>query len=255
MTSIASKGETRLLFRPQKGALGSAVGFTASIVNRRLSARWVVFVMLFGFASFFPRQARSQPKSSVKCRVVVVGYTGGLDTPGNPYSGIVEIRDRLRALNHPDLCVRTFSAYTWWHGYHWVRSKFGIAGSQVLSSEELAAGPKVIVYGHSFGGWATHSLSRRLQGNGIPVVLTVQIDTVGIKDTAVPTNVGEAANYHRKAFFPPYGQSEIYATDPGKTRILGNFYIAHVNHLGVARAQEVSDMVVNKVEALYEMPE
>lgn len=184
----------------------------------------------------------------------MVGYVGGLDTPGNPGSGIVQIRDRLHGLNHADLCVRIFSAYTWWHGYRWVLSKFVVGEEGKVSPAELSHGPKVVIYGHSFGGWASLSLARRLQENDIPVELTVQIDSVGLTDKTVPPNVKESANYYRRAILPPYGKTKIHAGDPDKTQILPSIRV-HANHIAVARASGISDLVIEKVQELYEAPE
>jgi pimeloyl-ACP methyl ester carboxylesterase len=176
--------------------------------------------------------------------VIVVGYVGGLDFPSNPYSGIVQIRERLKKMEPAGLCVETFSAYTWWHGYDWLMKRLQDSGA----AEPLAGAretPKIIIYGHSLGGWATLSLSRRLAARKIPVELTVQIDSVGLTDGTVPSNVKEAANYYRQAVLPPYGRHEISAKDSGATEILGNFYVAHANHLSVTQVAAISDLVVS----------
>jgi pimeloyl-ACP methyl ester carboxylesterase len=226
----------------------------ASTVHNRIRVASVGLTAIFMFVALFPSEARAENGSPQACKVIVVGYVGGLDTPGNPSSGIVQIRDRLRSLNHADLCVRTFSAYTWWHGYDWVRSKLPLGEDGKVSSVALSRAPKVIVYGHSFGGWASLSLSRRLQAINIPVELTMQIDSVGLTDKTVPPNVKESANYYRRALLPPYGNARIQAADPDRTRILPSVRV-HANHIAVARAPEISDLVVGKVVALYEAPE
>ena len=183
------------------------------------------------------------------CKVIVVGYVGGLDFPDNPYSGIVQIRQRLKKMERAGLCVETFSAYTWWHGYDWLMKR-------LKDSEEAAPGagaretPKIIIYGHSLGGWATLSLSRRLAAQHISVDLTVQVDSVGLTDATVPSNVKEAVNYYRRAVLPPYGRHKIAAKDPAATEILGNYYIAHANHLSVTQAQAISDLIVSTATRL-----
>jgi pimeloyl-ACP methyl ester carboxylesterase len=184
----------------------------------------------------------------------VVGYVGGLDTPNNPYSGIIQIRNRLRGLKYEGLCVDTFSAYTWLDGYSWLMKQLAASG-EIASAAKEGAGPKIIIYGHSLGGWATLATSRKLAIKNIPVELTVQVDSVGLTDAVVPANVKQAANYFRHAYVPPYGRTKISAQDPGATQILGNFRIERANHVSVAMAPAISDLIVAKVKALYDAPE
>ncbi len=219
----------------------------------RYAAR-AAFITLLLLAAISPVEARSTVLKPTACRTIVIGYVGGLDAPMNPFSGIVMIRNRLRRLNYPGLCARTFSAYTWWHGYDWIRSQVDADGDGQLSVEELARAPKIVVYGHSFGGWATLSLSRRLEAAKIPVELTVQIDSVGFADTSVPPNVVAAMNYYRRGVIPPYSASRIHAEDPAETDILGNVRV-HANHVTVVRSRQISDLIVEKVRALYATPE
>jgi hypothetical protein len=68
-------------------------------------------------------------------------------------------------------------------------------------------------------------LARELDRVGIPVLLTVQVDSVAKfwqSDGIIPDNVAAAVN-----FYQPYGwihgRSKITAADPSKTEILGNY--------------------------------
>lgn len=68
-------------------------------------------------------------------------------------------------------------------------------------------------------------LARDLNRAGIPVLLTVQVDSVAKfwqKDSVIPENVAAAVN-----FYQPHGmvrgRPEITAADPTRTRILGNY--------------------------------
>jgi len=189
------------------------------------------------------------------CQVVVVGYTGGLETATTSASGIVWIRDRLRTLDVPNLCVHTFSAYNWPHGYRWVRRQFGAQNDAQLTPDVIRNGPKVVIYGHSFGGWATVSLARRLQQAGIPIELTVQVDSVGLTDKTLPTNVRESANFYERNTEILHARGTIHAQDPLRTRILENVHLLHGNHYTVSRNPQISDLIVGKVLALYQAPE
>jgi len=206
--------------------------------------------VLICFLAIFSSRACAEPKSSSACKVIALGFVGGLDTPQNPLSGIVRIRNRLRSLKDADLCVNTFSAYIWLDGYSWLMKKINDAraANPPAVSPEF---PKVIIYGHSLGGWATLAVARRLAAQNIPVELTVQIDSVGFTDGIVPANVKEAANYYRWAILPPYGRKKIQAKNPEATQILGNFEFKGANHLGVALLPAISDLIVAKAQALY----
>jgi pimeloyl-ACP methyl ester carboxylesterase len=222
----------------------------ASFGSERMRASAVLFALLTAGLALFPAEALARQKPSSPCKVIVLGYVGGLDAPGNPLSGIVRIRNRLRSLNDEGLCVETFSAYTWPDGYHWLMKKLAEAAPAADGARA-----KIIIYGHSLGGWATVATARRLAARNIPVELTVQIDSVGFTDATVPANVKEAANYYRWAIVPPYGRTKIRAQNADATQILGNFELKRANHYGVAGTPAISDLIVAKVQALYAAPE
>jgi hypothetical protein len=226
-----------------------------SIGSKKFLATRTKIALLLAISPISAAGIHAQQKTPAACKVVVVGYVGGLDVPGNPISGIIQIRNRLQNLNHPDLCVATFSAYTWLNGYRWLMKRIAFDKEKESSGGPMTQDAKVIVYGHSLGGWATLALSRRLAKRNIPVELTVQVDSVGFTDATVPPNVKEAANYFRRATLPPYGRAKIYAEDAGKTQILGNFEIDHADHIAVAKAPVISDLIVESVQALYPAPE
>ena len=49
--------------------------------------------------------------------------------------------------------------------------------------------PGLVMYGQSFGGAAVVKLARQLQAMSLPVLLTIQIDSVGRDDSVIPQNV------------------------------------------------------------------
>ena len=53
-------------------------------------------------------------------------------------------------------------------------------------------------------------------------MMTVQIDSVGIGDEVVPSNVRRAANLFQSNGLFVRGESRIRPADPGRTEILGN---------------------------------
>jgi hypothetical protein len=94
----------------------------------------------------------------------------------------------------------------------------------VLSSDEKQKA-RIILFGHSWGASETVTLARKLEQDGVPVLLTIQVDSVakiGQNDQVIPANVKEAVN-----FFQPsglvHGQRQIRAADPARTQIVGNY--------------------------------
>jgi hypothetical protein len=96
------------------------------------------------------------------------------------------------------------------------------SGTLTTEEEENA---RIIIYGHSWGGSESLALARALEKDGIPVLLTLQVDSVarpGINDTVIPANVAQAVDFYQSRGFPR-GQHDIRAADPARTRIIGNF--------------------------------
>jgi hypothetical protein len=64
---------------------------------------------------------------------------------------------------------------------------------------------------------------------GIPVALTIQIDTIakpGSRGAIVPANVASAINFYQTRG-PLHGRPEIVAADPKQTTILGNILMTY----------------------------
>ena|SRR6266576_1256765 len=91
---------------------------------------------------------------------------------------------------------------------------------------------KIILFGHSWGASETLTFARELRRRGIPVSLSIQIDSVkkfGQDDRTVPANVAKAVNFYQRKGLTR-GQPLIVAADVGRTKILGNFYMKYEDH-------------------------
>jgi len=101
-------------------------------------------------------------------------------------------------------------------------------------SEKQAA--RIVIYGHSWGASETVAFARRLNELSIPVLLTVQVDSVqkpGHNDAIIPPNVKEAINFYQTEGLL-HGLHTIQAEDPRKTTILGNLQSSYRNdHVAV----------------------
>jgi hypothetical protein len=85
-----------------------------------------------------------------------------LDTSDNKRSDVVRIRDTLRGPAYPDVCARSFSPYLWTAGLHWLLKHFPTRPG-CLTDEELERAQRVILVGHSAGGWAVVGMARNLR--------------------------------------------------------------------------------------------
>ena len=94
----------------------------------------------------------------------------------------------------------------------------------VLSNQEKSQA-RIILFGHSWGASAVVLLSRELDRAGIPVLLTVQVDSVEKpwqNDKIIPDNVAAAVNFYQPHGLV-HGRALITAADDSKTQILGNY--------------------------------
>lgn len=93
-----------------------------------------------------------------------------------------------------------------------------------LSAEEKAQA-RIAIYGHSWGASEAVALARALAQDEIPVLLTVQVDSVrkpGEDDEWIPSNVNQAVNFYQLDGLL-HGRPLIRAADASRTQILGNY--------------------------------
>jgi pimeloyl-ACP methyl ester carboxylesterase len=155
---------------------------------------------------------------------IVIGFVGGLVRHDNPHHGPVQFAERIRRSVPKDTYVRVFENRRRKRAYDTIIRLLDVNRDGVLSSEEKARA-HIILFGHSWGASAAVMLARDLRREGVPVLLTVQVDSVAKvwqNDSVIPDNVAEAVN-----FYQPHGvihgRARITAADPAKTEILGNY--------------------------------
>jgi len=97
-----------------------------------------------------------------------------------------------------------------------------------LSEKEKQAA-RIIIFGHSWGASETVTLADRLNKLGIPVLLTIQVDSVQKQrqnDALIPPNVHEAINFYQSEGLLR-GRVAIEAKDPSQTTVLGNYQLSY----------------------------
>lgn len=183
------------------------------------------------------------------CRILYLGFVGGVEPPNNKHSGVVQLRDILQGSGHLDVCARSFSPYVWPAGLSWLMKHFPAEPAQ-LTPEQLQESPKVILVGHSMGGWAALAVARELRGRNIPVELTIQVDSVGITDHTVPRNVKSAAIFHANDALMFLTTKHLRVEDPNRTKILADVKVDGVGHESITRDPRIRQLVLDTVDSL-----
>jgi len=170
----------------------------------------------------------SEPSESVRITSpstpIVIGFVGGFIRHDDAVHSTVILARNLQHDYAGSVHIETFENRRVGDARNAVlRLLAGDHRSEPTADEKRAA--RVILYGHSWGASAAVVLARQLQARGVPVLLTVQVDSVaklGHDDALIPGNVEQAANFYQSNGFPR-GQSQIRAADSSRTKILGNF--------------------------------
>jgi hypothetical protein len=219
-----------------------------STLANRIKVSWILIGLILLTASDSRAQA-STNKSEIG-KVIVIGFVGGLRSPEDTNQGVVQIRNRLKNIGCDDLQVNTYSHFHWGSAYKNVLQTIDLDHNGGLSDEELRQAPKILIFGHSLGGWAVIKLAKRLEKAHIPIELTVQVDTVGIGDAVVPGNVKFAMNYYQRSQWPIRGEKRIRAENASSTNVIDNILIQHVRHEALATKLQISDFITDRVRAL-----
>jgi pimeloyl-ACP methyl ester carboxylesterase len=162
----------------------------------------------------------SQPASSN----IVIGFVGGFVAHDNRRHGPVVLASQIRRMVPADTFVQVFENRHRKRAYDAVLRLLDLNHDGLLSADERARA-RIILFGHSWGASAAVSLARDLRRLGIPVLLTVQVDSVAKlwqNDSIIPDNVAEAVNFYQTQGFV-HGRRQIVAADPVRTEIIGNY--------------------------------
>jgi hypothetical protein len=162
---------------------------------------------------------------------IIIGFVGGFVKHDDPRHPEVQFAAYLRDHYASGLHVEVFSNHAEREALRQVERFLDTDGDGALSATEKEQA-RIIIYGHSWGASETVSFARNLGQRGIPVLLTIQVDSIakpGQKDSTIPANVASAVNFYQSGGFL-HGRSEILAADPAHTKIIGNFQMSYRNH-------------------------
>ncbi len=193
--------------------------------------RFVFFVLTLPFL-VSGSNAASAPATSI-----VIGFVGGYVHNNNALHEEVKLAAHLRDDRPSGMQARIFKNHEGRQAHEAVLEMLGAKPDGAPSDQEKRAA-HIVLYGHSWGASEAVTLARSLQKDGVPVLLTVQVDSVskfGEDDRFIPPNVAQAVNFYQLNGLL-HGQRRIVAMDRLRTEILGNFRLdyttKHVNTNG-----------------------
>jgi hypothetical protein len=180
-------------------------------------------------------QARGQRYSDIQIPTpispkgtLIIGFMGGRDSWRDQGVGVGRLAAKLRKSELNGVHIETVENLKRSLALRFVKNSLDRDGNGQLDDSERSSA-RIILYGQSFGGAAVVKFARQLNEIGVPVLLTVQIDSVGRGDEIIPANVRTAANFYQNNGKIIRGANNIRAADPNRTTILFNRRIDYRN--------------------------
>lgn len=156
---------------------------------------------------------------------LIIGFLGGYDRWDDEHRSVRRLVLKLR--QRPGVYAEAISNHNRRIAIQLIRRALDANRNGRLDTEEIASA-RIILFGQSWGGAAAIYAARELEKLGVPVMLTVQVDSVGSNDGMVPANVRAAVNFFQRDPLTIRGRAVIRAADPARTTILGNFSTSYV---------------------------
>lgn len=164
-------------------------------------------------------------------KLVVIGFVGGFARHDDRKHPEVQFAEYLRDRYASEVFAEVFGNHHGKKALHEVLQLLDTDGNGALSPHEKAQA-KIVLYGHSWGAAETVIFARELKKREIPVLVTFQIDSIvkpGRDDSTIPANVKQAINLYQSRG-PLHGRPQIFAADPARTTIIGNFQLTYEDH-------------------------
>jgi hypothetical protein len=201
---------------------------SCSIVRRRILPSFGVLVFYFAAILIPARLISAHPipanDAGAKSPAMIIGFVGGFIAHDNPVHSEVQLAARLRKEFPAGVDVETYESYRGGKARAAILKLLDANHDGNLTTQEKQ-NARIIIYGHSWGGAEGIYLARALEKDGVPVLLTLQVDSIaapGRDDLTIPANVAQAANFYQ-AHGILQGHHDIRAANPSRTRIIGNF--------------------------------
>jgi hypothetical protein len=199
---------------------------------------WALPVLLLAAVLFSIPKLQAQPLDgadqahpAAPAGLIVIGFMGGRVRAGNLIHREAQVAKDLGTGNPAGLHAAVFANHDSQSALQSVLQLLDVNGDGRLTAAEKNAA-RIVIYGHSWGASETVTLARRLNDLHIPVLLTIQVDSVAKSnedDSTIPPNVRQAVNFFQNQGLL-HGRSSIAAMDPKRTTILGNFESSYRVH-------------------------
>jgi hypothetical protein len=163
-------------------------------------------------AALAPAQAaRAQAAHPPAKPLIVIGFMGGNVHATNLVHREALLAQQLQQLYPQALHAAVFANHDAQNALDTILQLLDANHDGNLTAAEKNAA-RIVIYGHSWGASETVTLARRLDQLGIPVLMTIQVDSVAKTDGLL------------------HGRTAIAAIDPNRTTILGNFLSSYRGH-------------------------
>jgi len=200
------------------GGISKGKLFYAAVIAVLLSVQ-------IGCASFRGNQYHhfKTPTPSGGDQALILGFLGGFEPWDDESRGVRKLAIKIDAMKLPNVHVETLENRKRDLAIKLIQNTFDLDQNGFLDDWERNSA-RLILYGHSLGGAAVVEISHELKKMGIPILLTVQIDSVGLvyDDHVIPSNVKRAANLFQNDGWILQGQDKIEPEDPSKTKVIAN---------------------------------
>ena len=185
------------------------------------------YLSVFLIFSFLPINAVAADLPSV----IVIGFVGGFVRQNDTVHQEVQLANHLSKDYPSGMQVRIFENHSGRRAFQEISRLLDTNHDGSLSVEEKHKA-RIVLYGHSWGASEAVTLARTLQRESVPILLTIQVDSVskpGKDDKVIPANVAQAINFYQLDGLL-HGQRQIVAADPLRTEILGNLRFDYKNN-------------------------
>ena len=204
-----------------------------NLLNVWHSTRWLRLPALLLCVTFVtPAQQQNSlaAANNYPPRAIVIGFMGGKVSPDDAIRNERIMSDRLHLLYPRGVYFEVFENRRLEAARQKILQLVG-ARSSGLSTTSAQPKTEIILYGHSWGASAVVTLANELQQDGVPIALTIQVDSIEKKnqhDAVIPANVARAVNFYQPDGML-HGRAEIRAADPASTQILGNIRFSYTD--------------------------
>jgi len=156
--------------------------------------------------------------------LIVVGFAGGFIKRTDTVHGEVELARRLREKYGSSIHADIFENHNGDDAHREILRLIATATPSVKKHP-----PRIILYGHSWGASEAVEVARKLERDGVPVLLLVEVDGVRKRhrdDSVIPANVAQAINFYQTEGLL-HGRAAIHAANPATTQIVDNIHLSY----------------------------